>query len=565
MANLTGNIKDVTNQAPSTVVSITVKAPRVRLGTGNDLIVSSPAEVGFNHDTGALTLTGMTGGLSWLVIEGAGWSDTVALSVAGGMTTLVEAVANAVGVPGMVDYVKLLAALSGAVDDVAQDAVDAALSEHLAHINEQLKLGTGREYLIAGDADRMDDLEPGWYTVVSYAAQYLGLPTDARGVLHRVWLTPTGTAKLDFYEWDLDGELYRAWRKFFAGSWSEWEMGGASGSGYIGSLDDFSAAHVITSPDGNVLQEFRRDGTVHIPGLVGAGMGTGYQFIDGTLRPSETDMRRMVGWGSSTLNWLDYEFRQIAATIGAEYVNEGKGGEIGDATVARVGSRPAMVTFPNNTIPATAGVEVEVTVSNVVAHGNPQPFNVLVEGIEGVLEMRNATWYFTPVRNAPEVTVDGPVAAVSVNGEKYRGDFAIFNLGKNSFNRTDIPDLVDYVYTLAVEAFDYLAPVSKRALVIGHFVNAPDGPGSERQNTVLETNSRLAAHFGKLYVDMQGLIESPRLWQLSGLTPTSADLQAQADRTLPPSVQMDGQHLNDAGLKAVGALVREKMYELGWV
>ena len=126
MANLTGNIKDVTNQAPSTVVSITVKAPGVRLGTGSDLIVSSPAEVNFNHDTGALTLTGLTGGLSWLVIEGNGWSDTVALSVADGMTTVVEAVANAAGVPGMVDYVKLMAALSGAVDGVAQDAVDAA-------------------------------------------------------------------------------------------------------------------------------------------------------------------------------------------------------------------------------------------------------------------------------------------------------------------------------------------------------------------------------------------------------------------------------------------------------
>ena len=126
MANLTGNLTDVTNQAPSTVVSITVKAPSVRLGTGNGLIVSSPAEVAFNHDTGALTLTGITGGLSWLVIEGNGWSDTVALSVAGGMTTLVEAVANAIGTPGMVDYVKLMAALSGAVDGVAQDAVDAA-------------------------------------------------------------------------------------------------------------------------------------------------------------------------------------------------------------------------------------------------------------------------------------------------------------------------------------------------------------------------------------------------------------------------------------------------------
>lgn len=129
MANLTGNVKDVTNQAPSTVSSITVKAPGVRLGTGNSLIVSSPAEVAFNHATGALSLTGLTGGLSWLVIEGNGWSDTVALSVAEGMTTVVEAVANALGAPGLVDYVQLLNALETAISDVAQDAVEDAAAD----------------------------------------------------------------------------------------------------------------------------------------------------------------------------------------------------------------------------------------------------------------------------------------------------------------------------------------------------------------------------------------------------------------------------------------------------
>lgn len=670
MATLTGKITDVTGRAPDSISSITVKAPSARIGGGTDVIVSSPATVDFNRNTGDITISGLTGGLSWLFIEGDGWSDSIPLAVAEGMITLIEAIANAAGVPGLIDFIALLTDLQNRIDGIAQDAVDGAMASHLEDINEQLNLGTGRkfltvasvglvdglppgwytvvtgaattlgmptsergvlhrswltptgtakrdtyvwdvdgevrtywrkffagawsawedvnsglssrvedissrtdaletlttpQYLIAGDAGRVNDLVPNTYTVVTGAAQYLGMPTTERGVLTRVWLNTTGSAKLDFYEWDKGGQLFRAWRKFSAGSWSAWSLvGGGAGREVIESKDDTSAAHVITDPDGHVLQEFRRDGTVLIPGLVGAGVGTGYQFVDGGLRPSETDMRRMVGWGSSTMNWLDYEFRKIAETIGAQYVNEGKGGEIGDATVARLGSRPAMVTFPSNTIPATAGEEVAVTISNVVAHGNPKPFNVMVAGVEGTLEMRGSAWYFTKVRTGNEVTVEGAVEAVPVKGEEYRGDFTILNLGKNSFNRDDIPDLVEYVYGLAVEAFDYLAPISKRALVMGHFVNAPDGPGSVRQNNVLETNARLASHFGKLYVDMQGMLESPRLWELSGLTPTSADLQAQADRTLPPSVQMDGQHLNDAGLKAVGALVREKMAELGW-
>lgn len=213
MANLTGNIKDVTNQAPSTVVSITVKAPAVRLGTGNDLIVSSPAEVNFNHDTGALTITGLTGGLSWLVIEGNGWSDTVALSVAGGMTTLVEAVANAIGTPGMVDYVKLMAALSGAVDDVAHDAVDAA-AEGIKYVQPPL-----------GTSSNIDTLPNGLYPVpTSTVATTLGLPLAQPGELVSTWLD-SGLRRRQTYFTDvatpnLGMGIYRRW--YYNGTWQPW-------------------------------------------------------------------------------------------------------------------------------------------------------------------------------------------------------------------------------------------------------------------------------------------------------------------------------------------------------
>ena len=126
MATLQGKITDVTHRPPESLSSITVKAPSVRVGGGTDLIVSSPATVDFDRGTGDVTISGLTGGLSWLYIEGDGWTDSIALSVADGMTTLVEAVANALGAPGLVDYIRLLADLEGQIGDVAQDAVDAA-------------------------------------------------------------------------------------------------------------------------------------------------------------------------------------------------------------------------------------------------------------------------------------------------------------------------------------------------------------------------------------------------------------------------------------------------------
>ena len=129
MATLTGKITDVTGRAPDSISSITVKAPSVRVGGGTDLIVSSPATVDFDRDTGDVTISGLTGGLSWLYLEGEGWSDSIPLAVAEGMIALVEAIANAAGAPGMRDYVRLLANLELAVDEVAQDAVDAAAED----------------------------------------------------------------------------------------------------------------------------------------------------------------------------------------------------------------------------------------------------------------------------------------------------------------------------------------------------------------------------------------------------------------------------------------------------
>lgn len=117
MATLTGKLADVTSKTPENISSITVKAPSARIGNGTDVIVSSPAEVTFDKTTGDITISGLTGGLSWLYIEGDGWSDSIPLAVAEGMITLVEAVANASGVPGLVDYINLINNAEDAIQD----------------------------------------------------------------------------------------------------------------------------------------------------------------------------------------------------------------------------------------------------------------------------------------------------------------------------------------------------------------------------------------------------------------------------------------------------------------
>ena len=129
MATLHGKITDVTHKPPETLSSITVKAPSVRVGGGTDLIVSSPATVDFDRATGDVTVSGLTGGLSWLHLEGEGWSDSIALSAAEGMATLVEAIANASGVPGMADYLAMIRSSGDHARELARAAVEGEFGE----------------------------------------------------------------------------------------------------------------------------------------------------------------------------------------------------------------------------------------------------------------------------------------------------------------------------------------------------------------------------------------------------------------------------------------------------
>ena len=172
MATLQGKITDVTHRPPESLSSITVKAPSVRVGGGTDLIVSSPATVDFDRNTGDVTISGLTGGLSWLYLEGEGWSDSIALSVAEGMISLVEAIANASSAPGIIDYLQLLAEFKIRFDETAQDAVDAAA--------EEIKFFRGN---VPGSYT-LDGLTPGaWRVASGTVATNLGIPEATTGTI----------------------------------------------------------------------------------------------------------------------------------------------------------------------------------------------------------------------------------------------------------------------------------------------------------------------------------------------------------------------------------------------
>ena len=216
MATLTGKITDVTATPPETISAITVKAPSARVGGGTGLIVSSPATVDFDRDTGDVTISGLTGGLSWLYLEGEGWSDSIALSVAEGMISLVEAIANASSAPGIIDYLRLLADFKIRFDEIAQDAVDAA-AENIKWVKRDLATGEDLNTVI----------EPGIYTAPTYTRANSLINKPPLEAIQSATLTVTATGDMVRQEWQktslVGQDQVGMWRhKDSTGAWSQW-------------------------------------------------------------------------------------------------------------------------------------------------------------------------------------------------------------------------------------------------------------------------------------------------------------------------------------------------------
>ena len=244
MATLTGKITDVTGRAPDSISSITVKAPSVRVGGGTDLIVSSPATVDFDRGTGDVTISGLTGGLSWLYLEGEGWSDSIALSAAEGMISLVEAIANASSAPGIIDYLRLLADFKIRFDDIAQDAVDDAATQYVGAKNLETQ--------------HLDGVRtPGRYTqpLVENVTAASGYPVS--GVRVNLFVFPMHeTASSQVMQQLIVRDTGDTYIRDYIGGWNEWKQ---TNSGVINlgttHLDDVTIPHLYAQPlVGNVTE-----------------------------------------------------------------------------------------------------------------------------------------------------------------------------------------------------------------------------------------------------------------------------------------------------------------------
>jgi len=280
-----------------------------------------------------------------------------------------------------------------------------------------------------------------------------------------------------------------------------------------------------------------------------------------TIFPFRADTKRVAGWGSSSMEYAVYPFATLFESKGATYFNGGKAGEWGEHIVARMGAVPALLSVAGGNIPASG--PVDVTASNMPIQLNMKTFSGTLNGVAGSLA------YATPGKLVFTRTTSGAVTAVTPDtpllpdAASYRDATVLLWIGKNNIGNQAGADT--NVIKLTDAAFDWLAPLAKRALVLGHFADSDTPATGTKRDQILAINTAYANRYGNLYVDVSAYITSPKIWTDMSIAPTQADLDAQAIGNKAPSLSSDNSHFTDAANQAIATnLIAPRLTALGW-
>lgn len=333
-------------------------------------------------------------------------------------------------------------------------------------------------------------------------------------------------------------------------------------------IDHPDYAYALVTSTGALLFGIKWDGIIEAPGLnVDATFRPlDYHFVDGTYVPTKSDMTKASIWGSSSAGGLSPYLAGMYAGVGVTYTQQGTGGEYIEHTAARHGSIPAEFTAHGDVIAATGDTWLLTT---DLPSSTLRAYTATLAGVEGTLSRvasgGTTEWKFTRTTPGDEVPLTIPAPAIPILGPQYRDGHSLLWVGKNNLTSSlEEWNSAEHVADLTNRMFEWLSPEHPRTLVLGHFANY-GSKGTPAYDRVLRCNALLAARYGDLYLDVEGLLSSPEVWDYAGVTPTSGDLTAQANRTIPMSLANDSGHLNAAGYIVVrDHLVKPRLNALNY-
>ncbi|QEU09059.1 hypothetical protein [Paracoccus yeei] len=315
-----------------------------------------------------------------------------------------------------------------------------------------------------------------------------------------------------------------------------------------GGMPDFSARYIAE----------RVSPYLNISGGNASILPTDMTVAGGELAPILPDMTRMAGWGSSTMEYMGAEVAAEMAALGVSYYNGGDAGVRAEHTLAQLGSHPALISG-GVVIPATG--PVNVSSSNVRATTLLKPFAGTLAGVEGTLSSTATSLVFTRASDGDPVTVPAGRPFIPTIGPQYRNAVNILNIGKNDIGSAGADTMI---INRTAEAFMWLTPLVKRVIVMSHCVNRDTADDSPARAQIMAIRASFAQEYKHLHFDAQGYMCSPQIWVDAEITPTQADLEAQARGNKAPSLSLDDLHFNAAGDRAFAKALRRFVLSLIW-
>ncbi|WP_157034409.1 hypothetical protein [Corynebacterium jeddahense] len=433
---LSGRLSDVTDRSIESVTKVTVKAPAYRPGPDVDIITSQPAVVDVPND-GRITLN-VVAGVGWLYLEGDGWTDSIRFVAATGMTTLWEAVVNALPNSAMLaDLLEGMQAAGMAIEEakrkallaLREEAVKASLTWNRGkppqgESPEQWESGQGRQGIW--------DI-PDWSSITVLKNLGYNPPADMTphflmhmdrslsGASGSVQIAYTADGKATLYKRSREyNKPWGPWGRFNAfgtgnaldfrgdiaaagktpndltgadnGVWMVTDWGNlryAAARGYQPPLD--AAPHMIRHEENSNTKQaiqtatyiFRQTGEQFIRTKVyGKSTWSQWQRRD-TTDLSATNRTAVLAIGDSWVEggannvlWTDGAAwaDRLAQELGVAVKNAGKGGAVVDETALAVGARRTFLKIKGGIIPGE-GESVEVTLNWSPAIRSPRWFS----------------------------------------------------------------------------------------------------------------------------------------------------------------------------------------------
>lgn len=369
-------------------------------------------------------------------------------------------------------------------------------------------------------------------------------------------------------------------------------------------LDNPSYAWAITDQRRRASILVRNDGTVEIPGLPFADTylsGSAFQpFKDGAYAGGFTDGRQyselvidhagsvpqwaaerivarggghggsatlppglvagpgIAAWGDS-ITEIGGDSTSWIALLGNElkvpFYNGGWTSQPARPIAARQGGAQALVTFPNNTIPASGAATVTVSPDplNIPSTANTSRTGVIA-GVPGVLKTDSwqGPWTFTRATSGSAVTMPAAAKFTPTDGATRRDWVQVYWVGRNG--PTDVAGNLAAVRSMVA----YQTAAVKRFLVLQVL------PWTNSTESADPLNWAYSQEWPENYVRIADWLRTDAAATAGGVTFTADDRTDIASGLTPRSFRSDDVHLNLAGRTAACKRVQEEFISRGW-